>query len=53
MIPYHARNNRGEDSLYISQPLDNVYIHSKFEAESAVFDAMLTGVLLQELSWIR
>lgn len=34
----------GETSLYIGQPLDNVYIHSKFEAERAVFDAMLTGL---------
>lgn len=33
-----------ETSLYIGQPLDNVYIHSKFEAERAVFDAMLTGL---------
>lgn len=34
----------GETSLYIGQPLDNVYIHSKFEAERAVFDAMLEGL---------
>lgn len=34
----------GETSLYIGQPLDNVYIHSKFEAERAVFDAMLAGM---------
>ena len=33
-----------ESCLYISQPLDNVYVHSKFEAERAVFDAMLTGL---------
>ena len=33
-----------ETSLYIGQPLDNVYIHSKFEAERAVFDAMLEGM---------
>lgn len=33
-----------ETSLYIGQPLDNVYIHSKFEAERAVFDAMLAGM---------
>lgn len=34
----------GETSLYIGQPLDNVYIHSKFEAERVVLDAMLTGL---------
>ncbi len=34
----------GESCLYIGQPLDNVYVHSKFEAERAVFDAMLTGL---------
>ncbi len=34
----------GETSFYIGQPLDNVYIHSKFEAERAAFDAMLTGL---------
>ncbi len=34
----------GETSLYIGQPLDNVYVHSKFEAERAVLDAMLTGL---------
>lgn len=33
-----------ETSLYIGQPLDNVYIRSKFEAERAVFDAMLGGL---------
>ncbi|MBP3569183.1 MAG: amino acid adenylation domain-containing protein [Lachnospiraceae bacterium] len=33
-----------ETSLYIGQPLDNVYIHSKFEAEMAVYDAMLSGL---------
>lgn len=33
-----------ETSLYIGQPLDNVYIYSKFEAERAVFDAMLEGL---------
>lgn len=33
-----------ETSLYIGQPLDNVYIHSKFEAEKAVYDAMLEGL---------
>jgi thioester reductase-like protein len=30
--------------LYIGQPLDNVYIHSKFEAEKIVYDAMLEGL---------
>lgn len=33
-----------ETSLYIDQPLDNVYIHSKFEAELAVLDAALDGL---------
>jgi amino acid adenylation domain-containing protein/thioester reductase-like protein len=33
-----------ETSLYIGQPLDNVYIHSKFEAEKRVYDAMLDGL---------
>ena len=33
-----------ETSLYIGQPLDNVYIHSKFEAERKVYDAMLEGL---------
>lgn len=33
-----------ETSLYIGQPLENVYIHSKFEAEKAVYDAMLDGL---------
>ena len=33
-----------ETSFYIGQPLDNVYIHSKFEAERRVYDAMLEGL---------
>lgn len=33
-----------ETSFYIGQPLDNVYIRSKFEAERAVYDAMLDGL---------
>lgn len=33
-----------EQSLYIGQPLDNVYIHSKFEAERTVLDAALAGL---------
>lgn len=33
-----------ETSFFVKQPLDNVYIRSKFEAEKAVFDAMLAGV---------
>ena len=33
-----------ETSLYIGQPLDNVYIHSKFEAELAVLDAVIDGL---------
>lgn len=33
-----------EKSLFIRQPLDNVYVHSKFEAEKVVYDAMLEGL---------
>ena len=33
-----------ESSLYIDQPLDNVYGRSKFEAEKAVLDAMCDGL---------
>ncbi len=33
-----------ETSFYIGQPLDNVYIRSKFEAERRVFDAILEGL---------
>lgn len=33
-----------ETSFFIGQPLDNVYIRSKFEAERAVYDAMLDGL---------
>lgn len=33
-----------EATFYMDQPLDNVYIHSKFEAERAVLDAMLEGL---------
>ncbi len=33
-----------ETSFYIGQPLDNVYIHSKFEGEKRVYDAMLEGL---------
>ena len=33
-----------ESSLYIGQPLDNVYARSKFEAEKAVLDAMANGL---------
>ncbi len=33
-----------ERSLYIGQPLDNVYARSKFEAEKAVLDAMADGL---------
>lgn len=33
-----------ESSLYIDQPLDNVYGRSKFEAEKAVLDAMVDGL---------
>ena len=33
-----------ESSLYIGQPLDNVYARSKFEAEKAVLDAVVDGL---------
>ena len=33
-----------ESSLYIHQPLDNVYARSKFEAEKIVLDSMLDGL---------
>jgi len=33
-----------ESSLYIEQPLENVYGRSKFEAEKAVLDAMVDGL---------
>ena len=43
---YRSREEKHfyETSLYIGQPLDNVYIHSKFEAERQVYDAMLEGL---------
>lgn len=36
--------NFDETSLYIGQPLENVYIHSKFEAEIVVLNAILKGL---------
>lgn len=33
-----------ESDLYIGQPLDNVYAHSKFEAERIVLEAMTDGL---------
>lgn len=33
-----------ENTLYIGQPLENVYARSKFEAEKAVLDAMADGL---------
>lgn len=33
-----------EQSLYEGQPLDNVYVHSKFESELVVLDAKLEGL---------
>ncbi len=36
--------NFDETSLYIGQPLENVYIHSKFEAEIVVLNAVLEGL---------
>ena len=43
---YHSEEEKffNETSFYIGQPLDNVYIHSKFEAERKVYDAMLEGL---------
>lgn len=43
---YHSEEEKYfyETSLYMEQPLDNVYIHSKFEAEKAVYDAILQGL---------
>lgn len=43
---YHSEKEKlfNETSFYIGQPLDNVYIHSKFEAERKVYDAMLEGL---------
>lgn len=43
---YHAEEAKDftETDLYIHQPLNNVYIHSKFEAELAVLDAALDGL---------
>ena len=43
---YHSAEEKFfyETSFYIGQPLDNVYIHSKFEAERKVYDAMLEGL---------
>lgn len=43
---YHSaqEKNFDETSLYIGQPLENVYIHSKFEAEIAVLNAVLDGL---------
>lgn len=45
-MAYHSEEEKffDETSLYIDQPLDNVYIRSKFEAERAVYDAMLEGL---------
>lgn len=36
--------NFTEADLFVGQPLDNVYIRSKFEAEQAVLDAALEGL---------
>lgn len=33
-----------ESSLYVGQSLENVYAHSKFEAEKLVLDAMIDGL---------
>ena len=44
MNPSSGKKYFYEHSLYIGQPLDNVYAHSKFEAELKVLDAMLEGL---------
>ena len=43
---YHSEEEKNfyETSFYIGQPMDNVYIRSKFEAEKRVYDAMLDGL---------
>lgn len=43
---YHSPDQKtfSETDLYIGQPLDNVYVRSKFEAERCVLDAMLEGL---------
>ncbi|MCX4354830.1 MAG: amino acid adenylation domain-containing protein [Oscillospiraceae bacterium] len=43
---YRSANEKSfdETSLYIGQPLENVYIHSKFEAEIAVLNLVLNGL---------
>lgn len=43
---YHSEDEKffSENDLYIGQPLDNVYIHSKFEAEKEVYNAVLGGL---------
>lgn len=33
-----------ETSFFIDQSLDNVYVHSKFEAEKVIYNAMLDGL---------
>lgn len=38
------KKNFYEHSLFIGQPLENVYIRSKFEAEREVLDAVLDGL---------
>ena len=43
---YRSENEKhfDEQSLYIDQSLENVYIRSKFEGELSVLDAMLAGI---------
>lgn len=43
---YRSANEKlfGENSLFIGQELDNVYIRSKFEAEKMVIEAMAGGL---------
>lgn len=43
---YHSEEEKffSEKDLYIGQPLNNVYIRSKFEAEREVYNAVLNGL---------
>lgn len=44
MYRSEEKKNFYESSLFIKQPLDNVYVRSKFEAELEVLNAMLHGL---------
>lgn len=43
---YHSNEEKtfSEQDLYIGQPLDNVYIRSKFEAEREIYNAVIDGL---------